>query len=222
MYLAAILSVGMTTACVERDGRPEIADPSDVAGELQAPVAPGPAACATPPVEQWTGTARRTQDEYPDDVVATVTWQRVSTVGCVDTYAPLGNAQYSFAIPGAQCDQSIAPGVHGVAADDGALTIDRSTSPATYVGRGATTWSMTFTCRYDDGTSETSTIQGGDVWFEAAGTVDTGITGETVLEVGTSCGRGYAGTPCTYAWSFDAASLVRLARWRRRARPTTS
>ena len=170
------------------------------------PVEPPGAACATPRVEAWTGTATRVADMYPDDVAATVTWRRVSSTGCVDRYAPAGEARYSFAIPGAQCRQDVTPDQRAVAGGEGSLTVDRSTSPATYVGTGATAWTVTWSCTLDDGTVESMTFDGGGRWFEASGTVEGAvISGSHVEEDGALCGLGQSALPCTYTWSFEPA-----------------
>jgi hypothetical protein len=167
-------------------------------------VEPAEPACATPRVETWTGTAIRSAETYPDDIAAEVTWRRVSSSGCVDRYAPSGGARYTFAIPGAICRQDVAPAQSAVAGAHGTLTVDRSTSPATYRGEGATTWSVTWTCTQQDGTVETMTFDGGGLWFEAEGTLEAAaIAGTRVEEDGVQCGLGQSSLPCTYTWSFD-------------------
>lgn len=193
----ALLAALTGAACTEPDARP-LVEPDDP--DVQAP------ACASPPVAAWTGTATRVQADYPDDLAVSARWRLVETIGCRDRYVPEGTAQYHYAIPGAQCDQSIAPGDHAVAGGDGELIVDRSTSPATYQARAATTWQVTFTCRLDDGTEESQTFDGGGQWLEVATAVAGGrLEGERVLDDGSACGRGHAATPCTYAWRFDAA-----------------
>lgn len=167
--------------------------------------------CAMPMVESWSGAGSRDNDDgYPDHITATITWTRTGTDGCVDTYAPSGSAQYGYAIPGALCDQSIDPDNHAVVAGDGVLTIDRTTSPTTYSGSGATYWTFTFRCEYDDGTFDESQMPGGGIWFDASGTVAAGaitgtdpVNGDDDPDATARCGpNGIA--PCTYSWSFTA------------------
>lgn len=171
-----------------------------------APVAVAPhAACATPPIEAWTGEAGRTAEMYPDDIAARITWRLVDSVGCVDRYAPDGDASYTFAIPGAICRQTIAPADRTIDGASGSLSIDRSTSPATYTGRAATTWSVTWSCTQDDGTVETMAFDAGGRWFEASGTLDgAAIAGTRVEPDGAQCGQGQSTLPCTYTWSFES------------------
>jgi hypothetical protein len=168
-----------------------------------APEVVGP--CVGEPVETWTGTARRDNENgYPDHIGAEVTWTRTGTEGCVDTYVPAGVAQYGYAIPGALCQQWITPDQHEVTAGDGTLTIDRSVDPPKYTAHGATTWQYTWHCEYDDGTTETLERDGGAVWMDAVGVVAGGIDGSVTLEDDTvKCGpEGIP--PCTYRWSFAA------------------
>ncbi|HVV85538.1 MAG TPA: hypothetical protein VHE35_20905 [Kofleriaceae bacterium] len=172
----------------------------------QAPVGPPAAACASTTIESWTGDASRASDQYPDDIEAAVTWRRVGTTGCVDRYAPSGEAHYHFAIPGALCRQTVTPDSKSVAAGEGTLTVDRSTSPATYTMHGATTWSVTWTCTRDDGSTDTMTFDAGGLWVDASGTVGAGsIAGSTTQPDGLQCGQGNSTLPCTYTWSFTAA-----------------
>ena len=91
--------------------------PDAAAPDAAPPIVVAPAVCASAPVESYAGTASRKVSYYPDNITATVTWQRVATEGCVDHYTPTGTAQYEFAIPGALCAQSIAPDTAAIAAD---------------------------------------------------------------------------------------------------------
>src|SRR5690606_8463304 len=108
---------------------------SELAGEasLDAPAPAGdadePGGCAGDAVASWVGSASRVNERYPDDVFAEITWHLVESTGCRDRYEPSGAAQYSYAIPGALCRQSIDPDTAALAAGDGALIIDRSSSP---------------------------------------------------------------------------------------------
>lgn len=214
------------TACAtpssERDRPDEAADagslpsvtdaggPADATPSADATVAVTDATpCAAPSVDTWSGTGSRDNDGgYPDHITATITWTRTSTVGCVDTYAPSGSAHYGYAIPGALCNQSIDPDSHDVAAADGTLTIDRTTSPPTYSGSGATYWTFVFRCEYPDGTFDESEMPGGAPWFDASGTVGGGaISGSYYVggdDADDRCGpNGTA--PCVYSWEFTAS-----------------
>ncbi len=208
--LAVLLGSLALTGCVDSVREP--AEPGDgyntevgASGTMNAVPVQAPA-CATPQVASWVGVAGRASEPYPDDVAATVRWELVGSVGCVDRYAPAGDAIYRFAIPGAQCSQTISPSENAVGATAGLLTIDRSTVPATYTGAGSTTWAVTWTCTYEDGNRETMTFDAGGMWFEGSGTTNgTAIDGTKVEEDGLRCGTGQSSLPCTYTWSFAAA-----------------
>jgi hypothetical protein len=214
--LSTLLPLAFLVSCVEAGqgpSRPEAADAgtadeSDASGELDQQAPQPVVACATPAVESWTGTAGRDNDSgYPDHIAATVTWTRARTLGCVDHYTPSGTATYAYAIPGALCTQSISPASHEIAATDGELTIDRTTSPATFVGHAATTWTITHHCVYDDGRFDDQTREGGATWFDASGTLNGGaLDGSFSVEDDSArCGpQGIA--PCTYSWSFASGT----------------
>jgi hypothetical protein len=214
---SALLGGLLFTACVDELPLP-VAGPGDVpaadvpegpSSTLVKPDPPGPPAapnCATPTVDRFTGTASRTSEQYPDDVEATITWERVATSGCIDRYVPSGEAHYRFAIPGALCTQTVAPDVSAIAGAHGMLAIDRSTSPATYVATGETTWQVTWSCQLDDGSTDTMTFAAGGLWLSGAGTVEAGaIQGTRLQPDGLQCGRGESTTGCTYAWAFSSA-----------------
>jgi hypothetical protein len=210
---SALLGGLAFTACVDELPLPPDSTDTPPAGESPTAVADKPvnmpappmATCATPSVNAWTGTASRTTETYPDDVEATITWQLAESAGCIDRYRPQGEAHYRFAIPGALCTQTIAPATLSVAGAHGVLTIDRTVSPATYTMSGETAWQVTWTCTFDDGTSDSMTFAAGGHWLDAAGTVDGAtIDGTRVQPDGALCGRGQSGTPCTYEWSFTA------------------
>lgn len=200
-----VLMLGASAACVTNDGvrRPEGPAEMDEEAFAMDEAAAGPAGCAAAPVERWTGTATRTQDGYPDNLSVTTTWQRVATDGCVDRYEPVGSAQYSYAIPGALCTQSLDPRQQAVGAADGALVVDRTTNPPTFTGQASTTWTVTWTCVESDGTRNEQTFAGGGRWFESTGAVVDGrIEGVAEYDVDGACGNQPAGTLCTYEWSF--------------------
>lgn len=190
------------------DGAVPDAPPPDSAPAPDAAIAdaapPDAQPCAVASHEAWTGTASRQQGHYPDNIsAAPVTWTRTSTQGCIDTFAPSGTVHYGYGIPGALCDQWVDPADHPIAVSDGTLTIDRSGSPATFSGYAASSWTVTWYCRYDDGSIESDTFVGGGAWFDASGAI-TGdsIAGEYETDDAVKCGpNGIA--PCTYSWSFS-------------------
>lgn len=201
------LSSAALLACVSEPSDPKSPDePEGDVTSSQGGDPEGGDTCASAPRDAWTGTSTRDNDDgYPDHLAATVTWQRTGSDGCVDTFAPSGTVHYAYAIPGAICQQSITPDAREIAAEHGTLTIDRSTEPATYAGRGATTWAVTFHCTYDDGSVEEHTFDGGGGWFDGAGAIEgDAIAGlVTVPDDASRCGP--AGIPpCTFAWSFVA------------------
>jgi hypothetical protein len=209
----AAVETGQVTASLRPDASAALAPVIDAApdGSAELPVAdaaPIAAAlpdagdgCATPRTEAWVGTAGRVNEHYPDNISVAVTWQRVASVGCVDRFAPTGTARYDFAIPGALCPQSTVPATAPIGATDGALAIDRTTSPATYSGRASTTWTVVWTCDHGD-SSDLMTFEGGGLWFEAAGRIEgSSIAGAITVEDGRLCGRGDSSLPCTYTWN---------------------
>jgi hypothetical protein len=194
LFRCFLVSAVSLVACVESSPDP-----------TTPPTTPTAVTCASAPVDTWSGDADRVNGDYPDDAAANVTWRRTATTGCVDRYEPTGTVRYSYAVPGALCAQEMAPGDHAIAAADGWLEIDRSTTPATYRGHAATTWSVTWTCHLDSG-DETQTFDGGGTWFDAAGTVGARVEGTQTVEDGRQCGRGQSSQPCEYTWGFDAGA----------------
>jgi len=189
-------------------GTVEFPSAADASVADAAPPADAARTCASSSIARFSGTAHRENDlGYPDAITATVTWDLVGTSGCVDTYAPSGVVDLSYGIPGALCTQTISPASHDIAAGDGSLTIDRSTSAPTYSGAGSTTWTFTFHCVYDDGTYDDSQIVGGGRWLAATATVvDGAISGSynTQSSDGSLCGPEHV-APCTYTWSFTGS-----------------
>jgi hypothetical protein len=174
-------------------------------GQLSQQPADGAARCAADPVESWEGHASRDNDTgYPDHVRAELAWQLVGSEGCVDRYQPSGTAHYEYAMPGALCTQTLTPADHAIAGADGELIIDRASDPPTYSGHGATAWTVTHHCTFDDGHVEETQLDGGAAWLAAAGKVEAGaITGAATLGDDAQCGPSGI-PPCTYAWSFNA------------------
>jgi hypothetical protein len=175
---------------------------ADPARQRGAPGAGRP--CASPPVLAWAGTAQRASGYAgTDDVLVTVHWQLVESIGCLDHYQPSGTAGYRYALPGALCAQALAPDGAPITAHDGRLVVDRTTSPPTYHGEAATSWTVTWTCD-DPGEPVSDTFSGGGRWLDAVGTIeDDRIAGEAARQVPDCHLNAFAG--CTYAWSFAPA-----------------
>jgi len=179
-----------------------VSDPESAPSADASPPPQEAVTCAVPATESWAGTATRDNESgYPDHVHATVSWRRVSTAGCLDTYEPSGTVTYAYDIPGALCTQSLDPAQHAIGAADGVLTIDRSHAPATYEVHAATTWSMTHHCVMDDGHDESFVFTGGGTWADGTGTLDGDVIGGgvEVPDDAAKCGpQGIA--PCRYDW----------------------
>lgn len=145
------------------DAGPDAAMPPDGAPPDGGPIG---SVCATPPIGEWTGTARRHQQGSGSHhtMSADVTWTLSHTTGCIDHYVPSGTARYDFAAP---CDITIEPAAMTIRTGDGELIVDRTTRPATYMIRGASTWPATITC---DGEAEPSEV--GGAWVDASGVFD--------------------------------------------------
>jgi hypothetical protein len=170
---------------------PDAGDASSADVRLAAP-------CAVAPTDSFAGRAARSNDSgYPDSISANVTWMRVASNGCVDSYAPSGTVTYGYAIPGALCTQSISPATHVITRTDGSLTVDRSTNPPTITAHGTTTWPVTWTCVENDGTTNTQSFDGGGTWVDA-----TALGGRVTQTDNARCGAPNGVAPCTYAWRF--------------------
>lgn len=130
---------------------------------------PAPEPCAEPPTDTWTFAGSITEGAS-----AEITWTRVATEGCRDRFVPAGTATVSppaSALEG--CDPLVyTPRSVTVAAGDGTLVIDRSTSPPTYEVSGATTWSGSVTCTHADGEVTTGDADLGGPWASARGAYD--------------------------------------------------
>lgn len=127
---------------------------------------PPPAgACSEPPSEAWSTDTRRYDDH---DVSAELQWARVSTTGCVDTFAPSGLVRVpQRSYQGAACTtNALTAPVDGVG---DTLRIDRSTSPPTFYISGRTLWQATTTCTRPDGTVFQSTGTVGGDWAGFSG-----------------------------------------------------
>ena len=104
--------------------------------------------------------------DTPFPVSASLTWTRVATTGCVDRFEPAGTATFESS----RCTNT--PATHAVAASDGALTIDRSVDPPTFVMSGTTVWSATQTCPDGSGGTTTTTSDVGGPWALYNGVFD--------------------------------------------------
>jgi hypothetical protein len=156
--------------------------------------------CASPAVEEWTGTASRVESFGTDDITATVSWRLVDTAGCVDTYEPVGAADYFYGIPGALCAQVVEPDTMAIDPSSGVLEIDRTTSPATYRGTAETSWPATWVCTFADDSTETLTIDAGGVWLDASGMIVEGAIEGAFTAERPDCHLNQREL-CEYAWS---------------------
>jgi hypothetical protein len=159
--------------------------------------------CASPAAPAWEGVATRSSGYGgTDDVVATVRWDLVESVACVDRYEPSGTAQYTYAIPGALCPQTLDPASASIEPGDGSLTIDRTTSPPTFHGSASTSWAVTWTCDLEEEGLQTATFSGGGAWFDAAGPVAHGVVaGDVTVDV-PGCHLNQF-SYCFYTWHFE-------------------
>jgi hypothetical protein len=128
---------------------------------------PDDGACSEPSSQHWTSRA------HWDDRVASVTWTRVSTDGCVDRYTPSGTIE---ALPwtSTECAYTYDPSSAAIVADElDVLVIDRSTDPATFDINGTSFFETTRICTRPDGTTtEDPGILVGGVWVNAEGPFD--------------------------------------------------
>jgi hypothetical protein len=98
---------------------------------------PTPDGCSEAASDQLTS-----EHQYGGDS-ATVTWTRVATEGCVDTFEPSGTA----ATPAGYDEMCTYDALSApIEAGDGPMTIDRSTDPATVTLRGRSDWTTTGHC----------------------------------------------------------------------------
>lgn len=126
---------------------------------------PAPDGCAEPAEETWTGMHAVT-GPGTDDLVANVTWTRVSTEGCVDRFEPSGAATFVLQ-PQSPCVMHwFEPGEGAVEPTDGFLAIDRSTNPPTFVTQASVGWEGTVYCTRDDGTTTSYVSTRGEQWDE--------------------------------------------------------
>jgi hypothetical protein len=122
---------------------------------------PPPDDCAEPAEDTWTGTHAVT-GPGTDDLVATVTWTRVATEGCVDRFEPGGSATLVINRQDPCTATWIEPGEGPVEPGDGFLEIDRSTNPPTFVSEARVGWDVTVHCAHADGTTDShASVRGG-------------------------------------------------------------
>jgi hypothetical protein len=103
---------------------------------------------------------------------ATATWTRVSTVGCVDRFAPAGTMNVTPAPLGECIERSYVPSSGAIDADDGYLEIDRSYDPPRFAAYGDTSWMATVTCTHADGTTSSYEARVGGWWALHTGEID--------------------------------------------------
>ena len=132
------------------------------------PIPDGGAGCLTPPTGDWTGTSRIEQRGSGGglEMEADVRWTLVASEHCVDRYQPSGTAR--FHLQAGLCTTVTEPDVAPIAPDDGALIIDRSTSPATYQVTGSTSWDATIGCDGEEGFP----IRAGGGWAGGSGSFE--------------------------------------------------
>jgi hypothetical protein len=124
------------------------------------------AECSEPTSEVW----RTVAHHY--DAVATVTWTRASTEGCVDRFAPSGTLELSGWSSG-DCTYTYEPSSGPITgAYEEQLIIDRSTDPATFQLLGSTLFDTTLRCTRSDGSTVDQPTQAGVGWARSIGTFD--------------------------------------------------
>jgi hypothetical protein len=101
--------------------------------------------CASSPTGDWAGSTKyfgRGSGPHQSNG-GDLVWTLVSSEDCVDRYAPSGTAWVDN--QGYECESNYVSSAP-IAATDGVLTVDRTTSPATYTMTGATHWQVTTGC----------------------------------------------------------------------------
>ncbi len=94
--------------------------------------------------DSWLGTGKSvtcTADGCGSNGAAEVTWTLDKTVNNVASYVPSGTAS----LVGLPC--SFAPSSVPIKSDDGLLTVNYNTNPATYQGYGSSAWDAVVTCQ---------------------------------------------------------------------------
>jgi hypothetical protein len=120
---------------------------------------PSPDGCAEAGSDRWTSEHRF------DSHSATVAWTRVSTEACVDTFEPSGTA---VGVPGLGAENCKLGSLSGtIEADDGPMTIDRSTAPPTVKLRGRSSWTVIGDCVSNQGEPYTQEFTVLSMWGEA-------------------------------------------------------
>jgi hypothetical protein len=119
---------------------------------------PTPDGCSVAATDQWTS-----EHQY-GGFSATVTWTRVATEGCVDTYQPSGTAArdegYDEMCTYDALSTTIDP-------EDGPMTIDRSTAPPTVKLRGVSSWDTVGHCVNNWGEPYEQDVTFYSMWGEA-------------------------------------------------------
>ena len=130
---------------------------------------PPPGECAIASTGDWSGSASffNAGTAGGPTIVANVRWTLAASEGCVDRYVPTGTA--GFDTTAGVCTIVVDPPSAAVnPVTDGQLIIDRTTSPATYVMEGKTTWNASVGCFNE--VPDQGTI--GGVWASHHGTFD--------------------------------------------------
>jgi len=143
---------------------------------------PPPDGCSEPAEDTWTG-AHTATGPGTDDLVATVTWTRTSTEGCVDRFQPSGTATLAIN-PQAGCTSGWAePGEGAVEPGDGLLEIDRSTNPPTFTTQASVGWPAIIYCMDADGNTTSYSSNVSNRWDEYGPLDGDVVAGALVLEL---------------------------------------
>ncbi len=141
---------------------------------------PPPGECAIASTGDWTGHASffNAGTDGGPTISANVRWTLATSEGCVDHYVPTGTATYGTTA--GVCTIVIDPASVPInPATDGHLIIDRTTSPATYVMEGKTTWDAAIDCS-TAAMPEHNTA--GGVWASNHGTFDGSVLSGEIFD----------------------------------------
>jgi hypothetical protein len=145
--------------------------------------------CAEPAADRWLSMTEASEEAAP----AWLTWTRVSTVGCVDTFAP---SEGVVRILGDNCQY--APDSGPVESADGVLTIDRGATPPTFHVTGHSRWDTVITCQHPGDPPTTRAGQAHTTWARVEGIFEGGAFGGELRHVYSSV----PGTGPRYSWRF--------------------
>lgn len=160
-------AMALGCGCGELDGRAD-------AGDLIALDLDAGDGCAAAPLGDLAGEARveLMRDGTGIVVAARVRLSPVDRTACVDIYLPAGTVSFVSATAG--CTTSVAPAEAAIAPTDGALLLDRSTSPATYVATASSLWLASYTTRCDGDAATVAVWPAGGTWLLAGGALERG------------------------------------------------